>query len=181
MIGVTTGVPLGVAFGLSAGILWIVGAFVSIMIHELGHVMAGQALGSKGEIILTPLGGLAGGCADLYSRRDRIIVYLAGPLAQLLFAAILWLVTWQIIIPRLVDKLVDESIANHGVLDSNSFLLHLSSFCFFLIAFNVGIAVFNLLPIPPLDGGKIMQELTGRSGHGNRAPWEQDPDAWKRR
>ncbi len=170
---------LGIIVGLGTGILWIVGAFVSILIHEMGHVVAGQAFGSKGEIILTPLGGLAGGCAELQHRRNRIFVYLAGPLAQLLFAAVLSLMLWLVLLPRLVDESINELAANQGRVAFESHLASLAGACVFLIAFNVGLAFFNLLPIPPLDGGKIMQELTGGTGHGDRAPWEQDPNAWK--
>src|SRR5258708_33792090 len=86
------------------GIYWILGAFVSIMVHELGHVVVGGFFGSRGEIILTPLGGLAGGTAELHQRRHRVLVYLAGPLAQLLLAGLLLLVTWVILPPAFINR-----------------------------------------------------------------------------
>src|SRR5215468_11609191 len=58
---------------------WVVIVFVSILVHELGHVLMGRYFGSSGHIILMGLGGLAVGSSDLPLRRQRIAVYLAGP------------------------------------------------------------------------------------------------------
>jgi membrane-associated protease RseP (regulator of RpoE activity) len=45
---------------------------------------------------------------------------------------------------------------------------------------NIFLAVFNLLPVPPLDGAKILEEVWAWFRSGDRPPWEQDPDWWKR-
>jgi hypothetical protein len=42
---------------------WLLCAFVSVLVHELGHVVAGAWLGARGEVVLTGLGGLALGSA----------------------------------------------------------------------------------------------------------------------
>ncbi|MFL5240554.1 MAG: metalloprotease [Gemmataceae bacterium] len=162
------------------GIYWILGAFVSIMVHELGHVLVGRFFGSRGEIILTPLGGLAGGASELHQRRHRILVYLAGPLAQLLLAGLLWLVIWLILTPALINQQVEEFVANPNNVGTYTYLHGILFYVTLLMAFNVSTAIFNLLPIPPLDGGKIMEELLGKRGLSNRAPWERDPNWWKR-
>src|SRR5438552_4045040 len=47
---------------------WIACAFVSVVIHELGHVLAGRHFGARGEIVLTVFGGHAGASADLNQR-----------------------------------------------------------------------------------------------------------------
>src|SRR5260221_9094201 len=62
--------------GLWGFFLWVGCAFVSIIIHELGHVLAGRGFGSHGEIVLTVFGGHAGDSADLNERPQRIMVYL---------------------------------------------------------------------------------------------------------
>src|SRR5438067_8656185 len=59
-------------FGFPALLLWIVCVFFSILLHEMGHVMMGQAFGTRGHIILQAMGGLAVGSSDLYNRWRRI-------------------------------------------------------------------------------------------------------------
>src|SRR4051794_25455134 len=55
---------------------WLAIVFVSILVHELGHVLMGRYFGSTGHVILTGLGGLAVGSSDLPLRRQRIAVLL---------------------------------------------------------------------------------------------------------
>src|SRR5262245_23215813 len=78
--------------GVWAFFLWIACAFLSIIIHELGHVLAGRHFGARGEIVLTVFGGHAGASADLEERSQRVMVYLSGPGAQLIFAGTIALV-----------------------------------------------------------------------------------------
>ena len=40
-------------------LLWVACVFVSILVHELGHVLAGRAFGARGHILLYSFGGLA--------------------------------------------------------------------------------------------------------------------------
>src|SRR5438552_2066073 len=80
---------------LSAGfgflLVWIVCVFVSVLIHELGHVFMGRLFGSHGHIVLYSFGGLAIGSSSLHNRWQRIAVYFAGPLAGfLLFGLVCW-------------------------------------------------------------------------------------------
>lgn len=73
--------------------------------------------------------------ANLYRpKRDMILVALAGPLANIVFASFLM---W---------------------------VLRLSGFPFLLLAiyFNLGLAIFNLIPIPPLDGSRILAGILPR-------------------
>src|SRR5947209_18655190 len=72
-------------------VVWIACVFVSILLHELGHVLVGRLFGSHGHIVLYSFGGLAVGSNDLPSRWLRIAVLLAGPGLQLvLFALVKW-------------------------------------------------------------------------------------------
>ena len=73
--------------------------------------------------------------------RDDLLVAFAGPAANLLFALVAILVGSFVVVaqPRL------------GELAKG------------LVVMNVGLAVFNLLPIPPLDGGSIMRRVVGMS------------------
>src|SRR5262249_55207759 len=123
---------------LPAIAMWIGCVFVSVLLHEFGHVLVGRMFGSDGRILLYSFGGLAFGSSNLRKRWQRVLVYLAGPAIQLLLAAgILALV------------LV------HGRFGSQEFPPTVDRFLTMLFAINLLWPIFNLLPIFPLDGGQI--------------------------
>lgn len=76
--------------------------------------------------------------------RDEMLVTLAGPAANLAQA-----VAWAVIL-RVVMMFVSGSLAQTLVL-----------FCYFGIAINILLMLFNLLPIPPLDGSHVALRLLG--------------------
>ena len=157
---------------LSSG-LWVPAAFVSILIHEFGHIAAGRRFGAPGEIVLTFFGGLAVGSSNLFARWRRILVYLAGPLAQFSFAVLLFVGL----------EIYDESLTLHELNYPSRGQQLLEETWVILMAMNTFWPALNLLiPIEPLDGGQIIREWADwRVGRNNPAPWEQDPDWWKRR
>src|SRR3954451_7375602 len=57
--------------GFGYVVLWVGCVFVSILLHELGHVLVGRLFGSEGHIVLYSLGGLAVGSNRLPSRWQR--------------------------------------------------------------------------------------------------------------
>jgi stage IV sporulation protein FB len=160
--------------------LWIGCVFVSILIHEFGHVLAGRHFGAESEVVLTILGGVAVGCGELCERWQRIVVYLAGPAAQLLLAAVLTAIFWTSVFDRIVD-LIGAGLTENADTPARAdraFALLLP--WILLIGMNVGWPLFNLLPIPPLDGGMIAKEFVESFRSDGRKPWEQDADWWKR-
>ena len=124
-------------------LLWIVCVFVSILIHELGHVLAGKLFGSDGRILLYSFGGLAIGSSKLAERWQRIVVYLAGPASQFL------------IVLLLTVPYATYSMATQGGEGS----VFLSELFFYLFVINGFWAALNLLPIWPLDGGQVSREF----------------------
>jgi Zn-dependent protease len=139
-------------FGLGYLVLWVLCVFVSILIHEFGHVWAGRLFGAEGYIVLFSFGGLAIGSSDLRVRWQRVLVYFAGPLIQLLLAAIIW---WGVR-PLAWDRVPPD------------WRVPVREAIVILLEINVFWPVINLLPIWPLDGGKIAREvceaLLGRRG-----------------
>jgi Zn-dependent protease len=133
-------------FGVGGGLLevglWVMCGFVSILLHEFGHIWMGRAFGTHGHILLHSMGGLAIGAADVPYRWQRILVSLAGPGIQLLLYAVLKvLIAFEVIGPSL--------------LDNKAFSLMLGM----LLWINCGWAILNLFPIWPLDGGWVVREV----------------------
>lgn len=135
-----------------------VALLVSLTIHEFAHAFIAEKLGDptpriQGRITLNPLAHLdpLGSLAillvgfgwgkpvmfDPYNlrnpKRDVALIALAGPASNLILAVILSLILQVIALPLFVQDVIA-----------------------FVIATNVGLAIFNLIPIHPLDGGKIL-------------------------
>jgi Zn-dependent protease len=124
-------------FGFGYLLLWVVCVFISILLHEFGHVLAGRVFGTDGHILLYWFGGLAYGSSDLRKRWQRVVVYLAGPGVQLLLFLAVIAVAWF--------APLDEDGAAFATLEM-------------LVEINLFWALFNLLPIYPLDGGRVTRE-----------------------
>jgi Zn-dependent protease len=116
--------------------------FVIVTVHEFGHALAcRQVGGSSKEIVLWPLGGVA--YVNPPSRPGATLWSIAaGPLVNVALAPILW-----------VLLLMSRSLGWQELMPN---AYHLIWAVFFI---NVGLLVFNLLPIYPLDGGQIVQCL----------------------
>ena len=136
---------------------WVCISFVSILIHELGHVLAFRYYGSQAHVVLHGFGGLA--ISDSYGRRDpasQLFISLAGPVAGFVFAAVAILglkagdidVFLKFDFPVLVewDLVGVRSLKAYVLLDQ-------------LLRFNIYWGLVNLLPIYPLDGGQAGRAL----------------------
>jgi Zn-dependent protease len=122
-------------------LLWMAVVFVSVLIHELGHVLMGRIFGADGHIVLYGFGGLAIGSSDLNRRWQRNFVYLAGPFAQFMLLGI-------------VLGVLLINLANRKELSNVAWVL-----LWQLIWVNSVWPILNLLPIWPLDGGRISREF----------------------
>jgi Zn-dependent protease len=128
--------------GIGFVLAWVACVFVSVLLHEFGHVWMGRLFGSHGHIVLYSFGGLAIGSNHLSPRWQRILVLLAGPCIQLVLWAILWFGA-----PRLLLSVPPAS--QHSV----AFVLVL------LVNINLFWPILNLLPVWPLDGGQVTREV----------------------
>ena len=79
-------------------------------------------------------------------KKDMLWVAAAGPASNLIMA-----IFWAILL-----NMVNEPAANNGLLNANYFLTEMS---WAGISINLVLMVLNLLPLPPLDGGRIAVSL----------------------
>lgn len=115
-----------------------VALFAIVLLHEFGHALACRSVGGQADrIVLWPLGGVAFVAPP---PRPGAVLWsiVAGPLVNVALVPVLWL--------------AGDAAANGASNDLVKFLDQV----FWL---NVGILIFNLLPIYPLDGGKIVWSL----------------------
>ena len=120
------------------GIVGAIGLFASIVLHELAHSWVGRRLGMQIHgITLFVFGGAAELADEPKSARTEFLMAAAGPLASI-FLAILF------------EILATGMEAARGP-SPISAVLH------YLGGINLILAVFNLLPAFPLDGGRILR------------------------
>ncbi len=140
--------------------IWLACAFVSILIHELGHVSVARVFGVPSDIVLHGMGGVAIGHFDRLQRWQRILISAAGPIAGLLLFAF---AEWGLpLLVRAYDPLLLSSrwysvVAKPYELFQEGERIGRAAGC--LIIMNLVWNLFNLLPIIPLDGGMIMREV----------------------
>lgn len=156
----------------------IISVLAGIIVHELGHLLAARLLGIDVSAVSIGFGPELLGFTDRYGVRwklapllvggacnfpaqsigeeggngsqarllhqtspeDRAIVLIAGPASNLCFAGLVWLIIFfhKVILPFMPDEEV---------------VFGLPAFLFMM---SCAIALFNLLPIRPLDGGYLV-------------------------
>ena len=142
--------PLPSATAWILGVITTAGLFLSVFGHELSHALMARAEGIEiEEIVLHPFGGLARLRTEPQNPRAELRIAAAGPASSFLFAVLAFGAT---------------QIAALGGYAA-TFVV------FFLIAAgNLLLALFNLLPGYPLDGGRVLRAiLWHKSGNMNEA------------
>ena len=130
-------VRLGAAAAWVAGLATTVGLFLSIFGHELSHALAGRMEGIESEeIVLHPFGGLTRLRREPDNPRAEFRIAIAGPSASFLLAVVSFVFYYA---ARLADW--------------NVVAVALSIIAYW----NLFIAVSNLLPGYPLDGGRVLR------------------------
>jgi len=125
--------------GIFRILLFMLAGFFSILVHELGHALTARKFGAYSEITLQAFGGYAAYSGVHLSRPQSFAVTAAGPLVQILFGVVIYLVTP--LLPTINPQ-------GHYFLGT-------------LIWISIAWAVLNLLPVVPLDGGRLLETLLG--------------------
>jgi Zn-dependent protease/CBS domain-containing protein len=126
------------------GIIFILLLFVSVVLHEFGHVLAAKRYGiNTPEITLLPIGGVASLERMPEKPSQEIAVALAGPLVTLLIVVLLTLVLGaRFDLTQMAQLEQAQSTMTGRVAAANGALL-----------------LFNLIPAFPMDGGRVLRAL----------------------
>lgn len=128
----------GALTAYTAGTLMALLLFGSVLLHELGHSLVARSQGIKvNSITLFLFGGIASIDQESKTPGKAFQVAIAGPAVSFILAALL----------GLLSALVPGETAPFNVLVTNLALI------------NLVLALFNLLPGLPLDGGQILKAL----------------------
>lgn len=124
----------------------------SVILHELGHYLASLRYNIKGEkIILNILGGT-------FHIKDTFKYEMLNPLkkAWINIMGVLFNLVVSIICVITIYLLFDINSDNLDMLVTDSILF---KYLFYMIGINLLLFIFNILPIFPLDGGKLVDNI----------------------
>lgn len=119
--------------------LFVMAGFISILIHELGHALMIKKYKLPTEIVLSSFGGYATHPAGILTRKQSFLVTLAGPGIQAAFGFAILFTMQHLDLPNTMIRM----------------------FFGYLIVVSIVWAVFNCLPVLPLDGGRMLEAAMG--------------------
>lgn len=141
--GMSSYTGAGTLLAALLGVVFMIAVFASVVAHELGHALTARFFGIETrQILLLPIGGVAQIEQKHMRPRVELLVALAGPIVSFLLAGSLF-----------------TFAAIGGDVSPDTFLGSLAWT-------NLGLAVFNMLPAFPMDGGRVLRAaLSARIGH----------------
>lgn len=130
-------------------------AFTVVLMHELSHALVAESYGLRVDRIeIWPFGGIAR--IDGLASQDpdvEMMVAVAGPIQNFLLAALAWSVEGRLGVP--------------GILTRE------------FITLNLGLGALNLLPVDPLDGGRLARVYLSRGlGRVRAEAWVREGGLW---
>ncbi|MCA9568169.1 MAG: rhomboid family intramembrane serine protease [Myxococcales bacterium] len=132
---------------VQAGVVVLVCFTVSVLAHELGHGLMAKSYGLRPAIVIHGFGGWCERAA-ISDRRKNLRIVAAGPGVSLGLALSFWV--FDQILPPAAPSLVRLTVG-------------------YMAYANLFWGLFNLLPIVPMDGGRILQLQLGYHMSQNRA------------
>jgi Zn-dependent protease len=140
----TGGVPqlqgLGPGSYIAVAIIVVLGLSLSILFHEMAHTLTGRAFGMRiDRITLYMFGGVAELGHEPRTAISELLMALAGPV-------------FSVVLSFVLGAMVQPLAAAHAPIE---LILAVS----FLSTINLWLAIFNMIPAFPLDGGRVLRSL----------------------
>lgn len=116
--------------------------FATVLIHELSHSYVAQHYGVDIErIVLLPIGGVAQMGKIPKKPNQEILIAIAGPLTNIIIAGISYII-YLLLLP-IISDFITSFIAEFALV-------------------NIVLALFNLLPAFPMDGGRVLRAFLAK-------------------
>ncbi len=117
--------------------------FACVVLHELGHSLMARRFGvGVRRILLLPIGGMAEFESIPREPRRELLITLAGPAVNFVIAGVFWGLIYLL-----------------GALSTWNYPAAISDFLDALLWGNLVMGLFNLVPVFPMDGGRIFRAL----------------------
>lgn len=128
-------------------IIFVLALFACVVMHEFGHALAAQkyGIGTK-DIVLYPIGGVARLEKLPEDPKQELWVAIAGPLVNIALFLIL----------SVVLSFTGFNIEN---LELEELKIRPNTILMYIASANLILALFNLLPAFPMDGGRVLRAL----------------------
>ncbi|MDH4090900.1 MAG: site-2 protease family protein [Cyclobacteriaceae bacterium] len=137
-------------------VLFVISIFITVFLHELGHALAAKRYNiNTKDITLLPIGGLARLERIPEKPSEELVVAIAGPTVNIALAAITGL---------LISVPDTESMTLQLTASVNS-----SNFFLNFLVVNIWLALFNLIPAFPMDGGRVLRAILSMNMDRRRA------------
>jgi Zn-dependent protease/CBS domain-containing protein len=128
-------------------IAFVLALFVCVILHELGHALAARRYGIQTkDITLYPIGGVARLDSMPEKPSQELVVALAGPMVNVVIMLLLSPFIMQL------DLGSTQDTQERLLIDAQTFLPMLG-------IVNVWLALFNLIPAFPMDGGRVLRAI----------------------
>ncbi len=126
------------------GLLFIVLLFLCVLLHEFGHIFAARGFGVRTpDVILLPIGGVSRLERIPEEPKQEFLIAIAGPAVNVVIALLLVLIGGANFSAEPLSALENGNVS---MIDR-------------LAAVNLFLALFNLLPAFPMDGGRVLRAL----------------------
>ncbi len=149
---------VGVSEGMDfTGILWFciftIALFACVVMHEFGHALTARKYGvSTRDIILSPIGGIARLAKFPENAIHELLIALAGPAVNVVIS---------IVLGTILIFSTEKGLNVSG--EANEVFNNISNFFPLLVWLNITLAIFNMIPAFPMDGGRVLRALLATS------------------